>query len=730
MQVMMGPTQLPAQEVMLGDYLDVVRRRKWTILLTLVAAIAAGFLVVFRMRPVYRVRSRLLVQTVAPQASRVDTGGSLGEVLAMAQPLSMETQIQMLQDRPFLERVFRRSGVQSTERGMQPPTIMAAAVPDTSLIDVTVQASDRRMAMRVADAVTEEYQLQLRHINLKGIQNARQFMEGEVQKAQRELARAERELFLFRRHHRISERTVDRQNRSLQLGRLEARVVEVTNDITRVEGQIRQLEATVQQEPIEKSVFAFRENVGIGVMQGKLADLEMQRAALLEEYQETSPKVVALDAQIDRLRRQLASEPEERRVVTHVVNPLREELMGRLKGLKVDLAGLQAAQVQLQREQAKRRPQVDPLEPWEIQLSQLTGARDGARESHLMLADRLQDLRIRESARRGTVYSVEGSLPPATPVSPRRRLVLVVFAALGLLGGTCLAFLQEFLDDAITTQEKVERLLRLPILGRIPPIGDGGRRLLTALPADSGVAETYRSLRTNVGFAGIDSPLQTLLVASPNRGEGKSTTAVNLAIAMAMEKRAVILVDADLRGPTLHHLLDVPSAPGLTDVLMAHETVDHVLCATGIPGLLVLPSGSVPPNPAELLNSEPMTHLIADLRQMAEIIVFDTPPCLLVTDAQVLAAKVDGVLLVAEMGKTRTVAVEEAHELFARARVRTVGLVLNKMRHAAGRNQYRRNGSAPHVEHVTARSGTRALPRVLSVTEQPREEHKEVTEHE
>jgi capsular exopolysaccharide synthesis family protein len=293
---------------------------------------------------------------------------------------------------------------------------------------------------------------------------------------------------------------------------------------------------------------------------------------------------------------------------------------------------------------------------------------------------------------------------------------------LGLALGICLAFLQEYLDDRITSPDEVDRLVHLPVVGHIPRFAGEQPRLMTALPAHSPITESYRALRTSISFAAIEAPLRTMIVTSAHQAEGKSTTSVNLAIAMAMEGRRVILVDADLRRPSLHRALDLPVAPGLTDVLLGSQPVEKALRATGVPGLQVLTSGPIPPNPAELLNSSPMSALIGELQRNADVVLFDTPPCLPVTDAQVLAPKVEGVLLVAALGEAKKAAVKQACELFDRAHARVVGLVFNKIQIQKGAGSsyyyytYRHSEYGPEEERERSRNGARALPRVGALT--------------
>jgi capsular exopolysaccharide synthesis family protein len=309
-----------------------------------------------------------------------------------------------------------------------------------------------------------------------------------------------------------------------------------------------------------------------------------------------------------------------------------------------------------------------------------------------MLVGKLQDLRIRERANRSFTRIIETAGVPAGPIRPRKVVNVLLATLAGCFFGICMAFLQEFLDDRINSAEDSDRMVGLPGLAHIPLIPGEGAHLITALDPHSPVTESYRGLRSSIMFSAIEAPIHTMLVSSTMKGEGKSLTSINLAIAMAYEGKRVILVDADLRRPNIHRVLDLRDTPGLTDVLAGQATLTESLTPTGVPGFSVLAAGSMPPNPAELLNSEPMERLIEALRGCADIVIFDTPPCLPVIDAQVLAAKVDGVVLVAEVGEARKAAVQHARRLFDQAHARTLGIVFNKMTESLGEGYlYRRS---------------------------------------
>lgn len=210
---------------------------------------------------------------------------------------------------------------------------------------------------------------------------------------------------------------------------------------------------------------------------------------------------------------------------------------------------------------------------------------------------------------------------------------------------------------------------------------------MTAEPIDSTLvalrdprspaAEAYRTLRTNIQFSSLDKPLRTLLATSTAPDEGKSTTIANLAVTMAQSEQRVILVDCDLRRPSLHTLFGLPNEVGLTTLILDQSRSEVALQPTPVAGLSLLTSGPLPPRPADILGSKRMEAVITYLRELADIVLFDTPPVIAVTDAAVLATRVDGVLLVLQAGKTRRDRAREARQLLEKVKANIVGVVLN-----------------------------------------------------
>jgi non-specific protein-tyrosine kinase len=201
--------------------------------------------------------------------------------------------------------------------------------------------------------------------------------------------------------------------------------------------------------------------------------------------------------------------------------------------------------------------------------------------------------------------------------------------------------------------------------------------LLTLQEPRSAVAEAYRALRMNLAYTSLDRALSSLVVSSPAVADMDPSVAANLAVVMAQANQRVILIDADLRRPSLHELFGVPQEPGITSVMLSYaEELDIPLVDTGVPGLSLLPSGALPPNPPDILGSNKMGRLLEHLKEQADVVVLQAPPVTVAVDASVLAAQTDGLLLVVRAGHTRRDRVEQAKDLLQRFRARLLGAVM------------------------------------------------------
>ena len=295
-----------------------------------------------------------------------------------------------------------------------------------------------------------------------------------------------------------------------------------------------------------------------------------------------------------------------------------------------------------------------------------------------------------EGGKAGAVKAtfVDRANRPSAPFAPKPRNNLAVGLALGLMSGFGLALLLDALDRTLKTPAQGAHLFGAPMLALLPRRRDAAtKQLVTVEDPLSQASEAYRSLRTAVRFLDPDNPLRTLLVTSPSAGEGKTSTAANLAIALAQAGERVVLVDADLRRARVAEMFSLEGAVGLTNVIRRQLPVKEALQGWQ-DTVAILASGPLPPNPSEILGSQSMTALVDELSALADIVIFDAPPVLPVTDAVVLATQVDGVLVVARYGRTQRSLAAEAHRRLQGVGAHIVGFVLNGVPNSASRGYY------------------------------------------
>jgi tyrosine-protein kinase len=325
------------------------------------------------------------------------------------------------------------------------------------------------------------------------------------------------------------------------------------------------------------------------------------------------------------------------------------------------------------------------------------------------------------------VSVLDPAVVPTEPASPRLALNVILGLVLGTILGLVVAFALASLDDTFKDADDVERVLHLPVLGllgRLPEASQklGIYRLVMLLYPRSGAAEAFRTMRTNVEFADIDSGVHSLLVTSPSAGDGKSTVATNLALAFAQAGRRTILVDADLRRPAIHDFFDLSNTYGLTSLIRSMEVLDlgQVLRAIDEPNLRVLTSGPLPPNPAELLGSNRMHNIVERLEAEADLVIFDSPPAASVTDAAVLASLTDGTILVVAAERTRRGAARTAQDALARVGGRVLGVVLNRLLGRVTEADYDAYPYEPPAGIEPAVAGGAPQSRSVRITKSPR----------
>jgi tyrosine-protein kinase len=360
---------------------------------------------------------------------------------------------------------------------------------------------------------------------------------------------------------------------------------------------------------------------------------------------------------------------------------------------------------QLSTDIAERSARIDalradlPSATRDSELARLQGELSQLQQSNAAAARSLEDERLNEARSTDLLAVVEPATPAPDPVAPRVLLNVALAALLAVIVAFAVAFVVEHLDDRLSSPERVARFTGLHALGSVPTLPKDAPRVFDLLPvtkpspggsasydyASAGIGEMFRLLRANLQFAAVERPLRSVLVTSPEQGDGKTTVTANLAVVLAQAGQQVLLVEADLRRPSLSEVFGIPNRVGLTSLLL-DEKLDPASAAveTRVPGLRLLPSGPLPPNPSELLASQRMRTRAAQLRELADIVIVDSPPVLAVSDPAVLAGLVDGTVLVVSSVKTRGQHAAQTVSMLQKAGALVLGVVLNRTRSSHG----------------------------------------------
>lgn len=414
---------------------------------------------------------------------------------------------------------------------------------------------------------------------------------------------------------------------------------------------------------------------GLAVLQA----LREQEAAIKVNYGDIATKYGAKNPRLGELQGQLAALNEQ----------IHQELQRINQRAQNDLTLAQKAEGAIREEYAKQEDVVNKLNDNMVQLEILAGEAISSRVLYEELQTKLQEAGVTAGVRATNLDLVDPARPPAKQARPDWLIYPAIAFGAGLLLGIAGAFIRENLDDVVVTSEQVQQISGYPILAAIPLIraGDNAPPASSAEYQESSLlvsqpkapaAESYRALRTAIQLSAIDSPLQALIVSSPLPKDGKSMVCYNLAIAFAQQGKRVLIVDADMRKSKIHRLFRVQKSPGLSEVLAGRVSFETAVRPhSAVENLWLLPSGIVPPNPSELVGSSHWDDLLTLMRGRYDLILIDTPPILLVTDAVILSSKVDGAIVVIRSGVTARTVLARISEWMDRSTGRQLGFVLN-----------------------------------------------------
>lgn len=693
-----------------GFYLWLIYRRLPLILTLTVLALIGASIYAFTSPKFYEAVSliRLRKQTppgLFPQQPNQQQGDTLDLKTAtqlVTTFLTAQEALRLVQEQKLTGMKVSASVRQylSTLSAQEVLTFVSTASYEPDLIRISVRYTIPEVAAVLANAIAEAFVARLNREARAEATNERQFIESQLKAVRAELQRLDKQIAEVKRQLNMVD--VSEETKAL-VNSIKTYTAELLMAETELRGAMRAREQLQQILASEQPFVPIRkENPVLAEMEKRLAELEAQRTQLLNRYLPNHPTIKRLDEQITALRKEIAQRQSERivEVPDAAPNPRYASLYQQILDAERRRMELEERRKALATLLQQTQQQLQKFPEQQRRLGDLTRQLQVLEQAYMSLLSRLQDAQIREAARLGNATIADIAVVPSKPVGPDLVRVLLM-ALLGGLGfGLGLSLLLEFVKTTVTSSDELKHLLGVPVLSVIPeakfsPEPDSLIRLMTSR---RGAAEAVRTLRSNLRFMILrqsgDGKMQTFLITSAVKGEGKSFVAATLAIAFAQIGKKVVLVDADLRKPDLHQFFGVDGEVGLAQVLRDATSLDNALCSTSLETLKLLPAGVLPKEsdaatPAELFSSEAMQHLLQRLKERFEVILVDAPPMMVVTDPSILAPMVDGVLLVVELGRMTRAAVQSVKEQLELAQARLLGIVINKASRKRGYDYYR-----------------------------------------
>ena len=688
----------------LFDFWLIIRRRKAIIIFTvvLVGILTATMPYMVGPPPIYKASSR-----VRYERSTTVTG-LLQESVSVSEGSDISTQAEVIRSFPVMERVAKQMSliekdVESSDIRKSPDLlgviyeaqghVEVAQEGTTNILKITATAPDPKQAERYATLTAEAYREENIYNRNRQVIEAMKLVEQQLSTLESSLRESEQTLREFKEQEGQVFVTEEAKEALMQYQKLEAEQEKLERVKKEVTTQLESLKKS-GTEAIPNRVYSDEVEALIATLNKRMVDLTQDRNALLINYKPQHALVQEIERKIKSVKEEIIRE------------------------LDAKLATFAERERAVKESSERYRQRYLSLPQAAIQLARLE--RDVMVNSTLyqQLKGKHQEFMIRGAERIEEVTIIEPAQIPSMPTNaPNLPLNAFLGMLMGSVVGLVSAFIKESMDTSIGTIEDVESFLKVPVLGVIPRVErkdvereiqkqfkekldrdalDMYFHLVSIFDPMSPLAEGYRSLRTNIQFAGGAQGLRSLAFVSAGASEGKTTTVVNLAVALAQEGRRILLLDADLRKPQVHHRLGLEQSPGLsevllgtvqpveatrtvTDLMLGRLGIDQVMNTPGIDNLNVIPSGTLPPNPSEFLNSPHLRTLIDTMRQEYDMIIFDCPPILPVTDGITLGSMVDGMVMVYQVGKVGRNALRRAKTLLENAKATLVGIVLSNV---------------------------------------------------
>lgn len=689
-------------DINLREYWRIIRKRKAFIsLITIVLTFFSIALAIIRApSPIYEAACSIKFEkSISPL-------GLYAKFISWESGSEIETQMSVIKSYPVFKKVALAMGLidkagDPNPRLGQVITSLQSQVAVTregfsSIVNITAKANRPEFAAALANQVALAYkQTRAQEIN-KRTTEAIRFIKGQLESIGERLRKSEEELKRFREDKNIIALTAQSATLLSRAESAESRLAETMEAKRELEEVMKRIrEAPSHPLSSRKSVWSEKASALYQKLSSRLVDLTLKRDTLLIQYTSSHPKVIEINKQILEITQKMITELDSR--------------------LKIQAKKEEA----LRKEIDTLREKIRALPTEGLQLAKLERDVDRTNEVYSLLESKYQEALIQDAEKPEEVIIVQPAFEPSRPINPPKTASSALLGAMiGLVLGLVFAFIVETFDTSLGAIEDVEETLGLQVLGLIPHIeakdvqealkdkykqdiaDDTMVREACFIPnfgPQSILAESFRSLRTNIQFSALDKNIKSIVLTSASPLEGKTSVAANLAIAMAQAGSKTLLLDTDLRKPNLYRIFGLDASPGVTELLLSNydfsETVktvtdimmgkismDKIMLTPGVDNLHIVTCGTIPLNPAELIQSQKFKSFIDEIQDQYDVVLMDTPPLISAADASILAINADAVLLVYRAGKVARGILKRAKAQLEQVKANIIGVVLNDVK--------------------------------------------------
>jgi len=704
------------EEIRFSDYIKIVYH--YRLLITCV------FLLIFAITAVYTLKSPKIYQATA-KVLLEDKGKQ--DLLFLANQgvnaTTINNNMEIMKSRPVLGLAYQLV-LKHKDSDTFPMVLSGAPISnmqaklkveskrETDLLAISYESTNPQEAMTTVNSVSEALQQQNTQYARLEFTTIREFLENQLDALSRRLQTSEEDLRAYKIENSMTE--LSEETKSLIEKSADAQALyeeAVTNSAIASKTYMYLKNQLVKQDSLISNVNNILATPYIDELRKNIVETQATIARLVSKngYTMDHPQIKQLSDETDNLRGKLIAEISRVSAVkSGSSDPLeyRSDLIQKIAVAQIDMS-VAVAKVEAMKSSVDNYNQrMTTLPDKELELARLTRNLAIDEKIHGIMVEKYEDAKVAEQAKMGNVRIIERAELPSIPIKPKTTMNMIIGLLLGLTVGIASAFIVHSMDTKIRTVEDLEALVKLPLVGTIPFINESSSgyemlaniagdapdenqkeiekslqyvvaQLVTQYAPKSPISESYRTLRTNILAKKPQGPV-TIMVTSSGPKEGKSTTISNLAIAFAQMNAKIVLVDFDMRRPMLQNKFAIEKETGSSDYLIDEDiSVDNIIKQSGIPNLDLITSGFVPPNPAELLASSRVDQMLIDLKKRYDIVLIDTPPIIAVTDAMILAKKVDMLYLLIRIGQTEKGLVRRAREMMGNINASINGIIAN-----------------------------------------------------